>query len=223
MSDELLRAAEQRWTATGALEDEAEVLRLRVRAGDLAKERLELAARCGHEGALAASGGGDASRDFAGLFEALLALGQLGSRAACVAALAARRDLGPVPTAAGARAHSVASAWISCPSVEHVREVMRVRDEALTNPRWFDSPEARSFDLPCLNVVIKATLNEHQACVELAQLLVELSSLLWGQEVQKADFERSVLRSIQAWALRSELPSLPAGDPAEDDPSPQRG
>lgn len=56
MSDERLREAERRWRETGAVEDEARYLLERVRAGDLAPERLELAARCGHRSAARALG-----------------------------------------------------------------------------------------------------------------------------------------------------------------------
>ena len=52
MSDQKLRELERRWRESGSVEDEAAYLRERVRVGDLTQERLELAAYCGHEGAL---------------------------------------------------------------------------------------------------------------------------------------------------------------------------
>jgi hypothetical protein len=55
MSDERLREAERKWRETGTVEDEARYLLERVRVGDLTQERLELAAYCGHEGAVAAT------------------------------------------------------------------------------------------------------------------------------------------------------------------------
>ncbi len=51
MSDTKLRDLERRWEETGSPDDEAAYLLERVRVGDLSRERLELAAYCGHEGA----------------------------------------------------------------------------------------------------------------------------------------------------------------------------
>jgi hypothetical protein len=51
MSDQRLRDLERRWRETGTVEDEAAYLLERVRAGDLSRERLEIAAYLGHEGA----------------------------------------------------------------------------------------------------------------------------------------------------------------------------
>jgi hypothetical protein len=56
VTDERLRELEQRWKASGSPEDEAAYLLERVRTGDLEKEKLELAAYCGHEGARLALG-----------------------------------------------------------------------------------------------------------------------------------------------------------------------
>lgn len=54
MSDARLRALERRVLQTGSVEDEAAWLTERVRAGDLARKRLKLAADCGHPPACAA-------------------------------------------------------------------------------------------------------------------------------------------------------------------------
>lgn len=59
MSDAKLRELERRWKETGSVEDEAAYLLERVRVGDLTRERLELAAYCGHEGARRAVGTGN--------------------------------------------------------------------------------------------------------------------------------------------------------------------
>ncbi len=56
MSDTKLRELERRWKETGTVADEAAYLLERVRAGNLTRERLELAAYCGHEGAISALG-----------------------------------------------------------------------------------------------------------------------------------------------------------------------
>ncbi len=52
MSDARLRELERRWKETGSPDDEAAYLLERVRVGDLTRERLELAAYCGHEAAI---------------------------------------------------------------------------------------------------------------------------------------------------------------------------
>lgn len=54
MSDKRLRELERRWLETGALIDEALLLRERVRSGSLPPCMLGLAAYCGHGGATAA-------------------------------------------------------------------------------------------------------------------------------------------------------------------------
>lgn len=56
MSDGRLRELERRWAETGSSEDEAELLRERVRVGALTLARLELAALLGHPAAGLASG-----------------------------------------------------------------------------------------------------------------------------------------------------------------------
>ena len=56
MTDTKLRELERRWKESNAAEDEAAYLLERVRVGDLEKEKLELAAYCGHEGARLALG-----------------------------------------------------------------------------------------------------------------------------------------------------------------------
>jgi len=54
VTDSKLRELERRWKETGSVEDEARYLLERVRVGDLEREKLELAAYCGHEGAQSA-------------------------------------------------------------------------------------------------------------------------------------------------------------------------
>ena len=56
MADAKLRDLERRWKETGSPDDEAAYLLERVRVGDLSRERLELAAYCGHEGSRRAVG-----------------------------------------------------------------------------------------------------------------------------------------------------------------------
>lgn len=56
MSDEKLRELERRWRETGAAQDEAALLRERVRVGVLPRRQLELAAYLGHPAAQEALG-----------------------------------------------------------------------------------------------------------------------------------------------------------------------
>jgi hypothetical protein len=56
VSDATLRALERRWRESGSVADEAAWLTARSRAGDLAREHLELAAYCGHAAARQAVG-----------------------------------------------------------------------------------------------------------------------------------------------------------------------
>lgn len=59
MTDARLREVERAASCTGAVDDEARVLVERVRAGDLPRDRLDLAAHCGHEASRAALGLGE--------------------------------------------------------------------------------------------------------------------------------------------------------------------
>lgn len=63
MSDEKIRELERYWKETGTTQDEAALLVERVRAGDLDRGQLELAAMCGYEAARMAAGPGDGSHD----------------------------------------------------------------------------------------------------------------------------------------------------------------
>lgn len=85
MSDERLREMERRWQETGSVQDEAAYLKERVRAGELAWERLELAAYCGHAAACLATGS-PASAMQAAWFEGLDRWGAETVLRACVAA-----------------------------------------------------------------------------------------------------------------------------------------
>ncbi|MCA8925414.1 MAG: hypothetical protein KDD82_26630 [Planctomycetes bacterium] len=57
MPDSRLQQLQRSWRASDAAEDEAAYLRQRVRVGELALERLQLAANCGHTGARLTVGG----------------------------------------------------------------------------------------------------------------------------------------------------------------------
>ncbi len=98
MTDRSLRELERR-ARGGARDDEAAWLAARVRAGDLPRERVELAAWCGHEGARAVAGVG-AAADRLDLDDWLRGLRRW-RRAPARAALAAARLAWPMRVAHG--------------------------------------------------------------------------------------------------------------------------
>ncbi len=121
--DATLQALERRWRQTGAVDDEARWLQARLRAGDLARERLVFAADLGHaaaqvaldrpqdleEGPVELLRGGDPSQR--GLGRA----GRVGLVRVALAAIEAHAELcerhvGPVHRAARA-AHTAVRAW----------------------------------------------------------------------------------------------------------------
>jgi hypothetical protein len=134
VSDQRLRDLERRWHETGAITDEAAFLRERVRAGALARDRLELAAYCGHEAARQALEQIKATR--VGLRKWAVGLRRWGGEAATRGAVAAARaastatrDLwsdGRVDSAL-ARAED----WARCPCEEHAREAQQAALDAL--------------------------------------------------------------------------------------------
>lgn len=125
--DSTLQALERRWRQTGAADDEARWLQARLRAGDLARERLVLAADLGHaaaqlaldrpldpeEGPLELLRGGDPSRR---------GLGRVGRAGLVRVALAAieghaelcERHVGPVHRAARDALAAVRAWCASC-------------------------------------------------------------------------------------------------------------
>lgn len=96
MSDERLRELERHWKETGAVEDHAAYLLERLRVGDLEQEKLELAAYCGHEGAVAALGtqAPEVPTDFRLWVLGLLAQGYPTSAHVCVAVARLALDQG---------------------------------------------------------------------------------------------------------------------------------
>lgn len=138
--DATLQALERRWRQTGAVDDEARWLGARLRAGDLARERLVFAADLGHaaaqvalgrpvdvEGAVALLRAGDPSR------QGLGRLGREGHVRVALAALEAHADLverhvGPVHRAVRGALAAV-RAWCAA-SPERRRGAASVRAHA---------------------------------------------------------------------------------------------
>lgn len=134
MSDDYLQQLEARWRETGDSPDEAALLRERMRAGLLARPRLELAAFLGHEAARMALPGspGLDSDEPTRLAAELWPWGKEACVAAAVSAAhavsadgAAARDSRPQ------RAVEAAAAWVHCPCAAHVAQAREAADAAL--------------------------------------------------------------------------------------------
>lgn len=131
MTDARLRESERRWKETGALEDEAQYLRERVRAGELQADRLEVAALCGDEAArtalrfvpqASAPAGPVLVARLAGLGQEALVRAQIAS---ALRVLGLVDSLSDQPSAeaidACKAALNAAVAWVQCPCVPHAR------------------------------------------------------------------------------------------------------
>ncbi|MBX3465907.1 MAG: hypothetical protein KF878_03285 [Planctomycetes bacterium] len=139
MSDARLRELERRWRRTGAVDDEALYLAERARAGDLAAERLALAAALGHEAARRAAPSPPATDDDQRLVKAVSTCGvealvraQVALARWSLGALAMARDRPPEPAlAAAALAIGAAEAWLRCPCDRCVRAAQVAADQRL--------------------------------------------------------------------------------------------
>jgi hypothetical protein len=155
VADARLRELERRWRETGAVQDEAAWLAERVRAGQLARGRLELAARLGHAGASTATGEEPATD----LLTTFRSLEELGDRTDLVRAqvLLTRRAL-PVWDRSLADVHAsdgrprlaldAVEAWLERrdePRLEAVRRASAALDDL---PIWIDAWVRRRLLLP---------------------------------------------------------------------------
>lgn len=135
MSDQKLRELERRWKETGSPEDEATWLLERVRVGDLTRERLELAAYCGHEGAKRLVQSPDVPAD---LWDWAKGLGRWEKRTVAFVAAEAAESVLYLWTSAGGtpepeRCLTVTKAWLDCPCEAHREAASRIYEE--TDPR----------------------------------------------------------------------------------------
>lgn len=133
MTDARLRDLERRSRETGSVEDEAAYLLERVRAGTLTRERLELAAYCGHDGARRALGDTKATR--IGVKRWAVGLRRWGREASTRGAIAAAR-------AATAATHEIwshkrieqaiarAEEWVRCQCNVHAQAAREAADQA---------------------------------------------------------------------------------------------
>ncbi len=130
MSDSKLRELARRWKQSDAAEDEAVYLLEQVRVGAISRSHLELAAYCGHIGAILAVGG---ERPELARVEILCRFGRSIAVRAAVAALSAVPDLSP-PTRALYRA---LRAWCDDPGPPTLESVDRAKGQladASTDP-----------------------------------------------------------------------------------------
>lgn len=124
VSDAKLRELERRWRETGAVEDEAAWLRERVRVGELTRERLFLAASCGHDGARVAAEGEAPpllrnANDLGRLFDWGMDVPVRGAAAACELV---RLSGVPAVEEAARRAIQAVRVWCDCPCDRHAQE-----------------------------------------------------------------------------------------------------
>lgn len=130
MSDARLRELERRWKETGSPDDEAAYLLERVRVGDLTRERLELAAYCGHEGARRSIGMQVLPRSLDDMLSRSLTVDKEASVRLCVAVaeplltrlVAAKPHARPLHEAALVAARE----WIACPCLSHQVRCQRI-------------------------------------------------------------------------------------------------
>lgn len=144
MSDTRLRELRRRFDETGAPQDEAAWLNERVRMGELSRERLELAAYCGHEAARRVIGASVVaaprapaelvelfSEEVADLEWFIRGLARWGVPWCARAALAIGRHVlplaGPFEDEAAAALRATET-WLRCPCEEH-RAAVRVAGE----------------------------------------------------------------------------------------------
>ncbi len=128
MADDRLREAERVYRETGDVSAETRLLLERVRAGVLAKERLELAAALHYEPAVLALGGPHGPRSHS-VIEVLAELERFGRDVAARGALVlARRSAALQPEdEATASALAALEAWLPCPCPAHLEALEAIR------------------------------------------------------------------------------------------------
>lgn len=232
MSDTKLRDLERRWKETGSVQDEAAYLLERMRAGDLSRERLDLAAYCGHEGARQAIGdasppplvGGTPESSERSVYEWAHGLARFGKevlvRAALAGALRIRDawdntyDRTPWRDQA-ASAYNAAQAWLNCPCSAHADNVRQVIAPAsrLVLRRTTESPDPwLLFAAPAVDAarcVVDDAANEAGACYRAVSRAAKVLAHQGGRDhqtdfaLENAEVLATVSRSLVEWALRS--------------------
>ncbi|HZV02064.1 MAG TPA: hypothetical protein VFF73_35475 [Planctomycetota bacterium] len=185
MSDDRLREAERVYRETGDVSAETRLLLERVRAGVLAKERLELAATLRYEPAVLALGGptGPRSHSVRGL---LAELERFGTEVVVRAALVmAKRSAAQRPEdEATASALAAVEAWLPCPCPAHLEALEAIRQGRINVHARF--------------AVGLALGQRRDARAEL--LLAELMLVRHAPEPPSATVE-AIRRTLTAWAL----------------------
>ncbi|MCO5165487.1 MAG: hypothetical protein M9894_03845 [Planctomycetes bacterium] len=144
MSDQRLRELERAWQGGGGVEDEAALLRERLRRGVTDEARLEVAARLGHAASAAVLGPrapGPGHADERLRLAALdAAIGRVGQEARVRAAIALARlrarawgharKSGRVDSANLLRALEAAEGWARCPCADHAADASVAAERA---------------------------------------------------------------------------------------------
>lgn len=204
MSDSTLRDLLRRWQRSGSITDEAAYRRERVRAGELAGPRLDLAAHCGHPAARQVIGGGWPAQ----LHPWVHGLRRWGPEALVRAAVAAARFVYP---------HW--SAGLHGPrDGEWVTEALRAAEEAVLRPAAIDRKtlqrHGQEASLATSESDVEFGVEAAADCCALAikVLLDPTPETAWEcvRAASGAEPEEEVLQAVQdelvPWALGGEDP-----------------
>jgi hypothetical protein len=201
VSDERLRELERRWKETGSVEDEAAWLRERVRAGELAQYRVDLACFCEHAGALLAAGRArsvfrppypptDDLTTWPFNKEALTRFTLAFAQLALDRAPEKDRDANAVLVAV--------EAWLACPCHDHQVAAYRTTGplpHELIGKRRHGADVARAAVL-----AYEATLNSENVIFSLPDRIVDLLGIVRRAGANDKDV-RDALAPVAEWAL----------------------
>ena len=187
MSDERLRQLERRWLETGTVQDETAFLLERVRVGDLAPNRLELAAHCGLPAARLALNLTVATlgRDVQGWLSGLRTHEKvvLVLAAVCLAK-EGQPDFERIYPGDGAYENAVraACAWVQCPCDRHRSEAEAAATAAAEGPLAKSGPispaaaAARTAAVSDSDALVLASGLGNEAAQSLARALAEVGA-----------------------------------------------
>jgi hypothetical protein len=188
MTDSHLRDLERRFRQSGSPDDSAAYLLERVRVGDLAQERLDLAAYCGHEGASVAVG---LIPRRPPITDVVAHLTHRDRPTAVVGLLEALGQAG-IPDELVAPLRAVCLTWASDPTVANADEcsgVIRTAIGAIMQAGYGDHP-AR---IALVNVMLTPRADEVRGPEHLRLACLQTVSLLLGEHAREG---------MIAWALR---------------------
>ena len=208
MSDSKLRELERRWREKGSVEDEITYLRERLRVGELTRERLELAAYCGHEGAkralldqgTAAHIEGELAKD--SLRTVTHKLARLGRQVLAVAGNAvlegASKQL--IQSAEVASAIAAIKEWLRTPSSAARDAVLACAEAAWACHRGSQAPD-RAFAAALVEFgeLLQASDHTETNAYRLVRRLAQ------GGLVDPSAAQQQIASGLLSWALDSEV------------------